>query len=82
VPVAVQREGHRIMARVRGNRLGIVPGMDGRHHIGVTEIMKAIVREIGVFQHLIQDLPDRGLGKMAAVRMRESISSHKQYGNN
>ena len=72
VPVAVQREGHRIVARVRGNRLGIVPGMDGRHNVGVTEIMKAIVREIGVFQHLIQDLPDRSLGKMAAVRMREN----------
>ena len=38
----------------------------------VTEIMKAIVREIGVFQHLVQDLPDRSLGKMTAVRMRES----------
>ena len=72
VPVAVQREGHRIVARVRGNRLGIVPGMDECHHIGVTEIMKAIVREIGVFQHLIQDLPDRRLGKVAAVRMREN----------
>ena len=72
MPVAVQREGHRIVARVRGNRLGIIPGMDGRHNVGVTEIMKAIVREIGVFQHLIQDLPDRSLGKMAAVRMREN----------
>ena len=27
VPVAVQGEGHRIVARVRGNRLGIVAGM-------------------------------------------------------
>ena len=60
------------MTRVRGNRLGIVPGMDGRYHIGVTEIMKAIVGEIGGFQHLMQDLPDRRLGKMAAVRMREN----------
>ena len=34
--------------------------------------MKAIVREIGVFQHLVQDLPDRSLGKMAAVRMCEN----------
>ena len=72
MPVAVQREGHRIVARVRGNRLGIVPGMDGRHHIGMTEIMKAIVREFGVFQHLVQDLLDRSLGKMTAVRMREN----------
>ena len=40
VPVAVQREGHRIVARVRENRLGIVPGMDGRHNVGVTETMK------------------------------------------
>ena len=60
------------MACICGNCLGIVPGMDGCHHIGVTEIMKAIVREIGVFQHLVQDLPDRSLGKMAAVRMREN----------
>ena len=60
------------MIRVLGNRLGIVPGMDGRYHIGVTEIMKAIVGEIGGFQHFMQDLPDRRLGKMAAVRMREN----------
>jgi len=39
VPVAVQREGHRIVACVRGNRLGIVPGMDGCYHIGVTKII-------------------------------------------
>ena len=49
VSVAVQSEGHRIMTRVLGNRLGIVPGMDGRYHIGVTKIMKAIVGEIGGF---------------------------------
>ena len=65
VPVAVQCEGHRIVARVRGNRLGIVPGMDGRHNVGVTEIMKAIVREIGVFQHFIQVIRFSGLAHIA-----------------
>ena len=34
--------------------------------------MKAIVGEIGGFQHFMQDLPDRRLGEMAAVRMCEN----------
>ena len=38
MPVAVQREDHRIVARIRGNRLGIVPGMDGCYHIGYNDL--------------------------------------------